>query len=55
MAISFCILAGLITSSSYILKVSKNPNYQHFLPHKDVAVSRLVQDIVVEMQILKSI
>ena len=48
MAISFfCILAGLITSSSYILKVSNNPNYQHFLPHKDVAVSRLVQDIVV--------
>ena len=48
MAISLCsILAGLITSSSYILKVSNNPNYQYLLPHKDVAVSRLVQDIVV--------
>ena len=43
----FIILAGLISSSSYILKVSNNPNSQHFLPHKDVAVSRLVQDIVV--------
>lgn len=37
---------GLFPSTSYILNISKNPNSLWLLPHKDVAVSRLVQDIV---------
>lgn len=37
---------GLISSVVYIWNVSKNPNHLYLLPHKDVAVSRLVQDIV---------
>ena len=37
---------GLFSSIKYIWTVSKNPNYFYLLPHKDVAVSRLVQDIV---------
>ena len=37
---------GLFGSIKYIWTVSKNPNYFYLLPHKDVAVSRLVQDIV---------
>lgn len=41
------IFLGLIPSVKYIWKVSRNPNYLYLLPHKDVAVSRLVQDIVV--------
>ncbi len=41
------ILPGLILSIVYLWKVSEDPNYVYFLPHKDVAVSRLVQDIVV--------
>lgn len=41
------ILLGLIPSISYLWRVSKNPNHLYLLPHKDVAVSRLVQDIVV--------
>lgn len=40
------ILLGLIPSISYINTVSKNPNHIYLLPHKDVAVSRLVQDVV---------
>ncbi|MEK7559633.1 MAG: hypothetical protein AAB521_04985 [Patescibacteria group bacterium] len=41
------ILFGLISSMSYLWNVSKNPNYLYLLPHKDVAVSRLIQDIVI--------
>jgi len=41
------LLLGLIPSISYLWNVSKSPNYLYLLPHKDVAVSRLVQDIVV--------
>lgn len=41
------VLLGLVPSIKYIWGVSKNPNYLYLLPHKDVAVSRLVQDIVV--------
>lgn len=41
------VFLGLIPSIAYIWRVSKDPNYLHLLPHKDVAVSRLVQDIVV--------
>ena len=37
---------GLIPSISYLWNISKNPNYLYLLPHKDVAISRLVQDIV---------
>lgn len=36
---------GLLPSIKYIWVVSKNPNYLYLLPHKDVAVSRFVQDI----------
>lgn len=41
------VLLGLLPSISYVWKASKDPNYLYFLPHKDVAVSRLAQDIVV--------
>ena len=41
------ILLGLIPSVDYILDAAKNPNYLYFLSHKDVAVSRMIQDIVV--------
>lgn len=40
------LLFGLIPSISYIWRVSQNPNYLYLLPHKDVAVSRLVQDVM---------
>lgn len=40
-----CILLGLIPSISYLYKVSSTPNYIWLLPHKDVAVSRIFQDI----------
>jgi hypothetical protein len=40
------IIWGLIPAISYINKVSKDSNYLYLLPHKDVAVSRVVQDIV---------
>jgi hypothetical protein len=42
-----CVVLGLLPSVEYIWRVSKDPNYLYLLPHKDVAVSRLVQDIVV--------
>lgn len=41
------VLLGLVPSIFYLWNVSKDPNYIYLLPHKDVAVSRLVQDIVV--------
>lgn len=37
---------GLFHSISYIHKVSSNPHHLYLLPHKDVAISRVVQDIV---------
>jgi hypothetical protein len=43
----FVVLAGLLPSIKYIWNVSKDPNYLYLLPHKDVAVSRMVQDIVI--------
>ncbi len=43
----FFFLLGLIPSVVYLWKVSINPHHIYLLPHKDVAVSRLVQDIVV--------
>lgn len=36
---------GLIPSMRYIWQISHNANSVYFLPHTDVAVSRLVQDI----------
>lgn len=42
-----CLFFGLIPSMAYLWKVSRDPNHIHLLPHKDVAVSRLIQDIVV--------
>lgn len=38
---------GLFPSIKYIFSISKNPNSLWLLPHKDVAISRLTQDIVV--------
>lgn len=46
-AISVIIGFGLFPSVKYILSISENPNSLRLLPHKDVAVSRLIQDIVV--------
>ena len=43
----FFVLLGLIPSVKYLWDVSKDPHHVYLLPHKDVAVSRLVQDIVV--------
>lgn len=40
------LLTGLVPSVIYLWKASKNPNFLYLLPHKDVAVSRLFQDIV---------
>jgi len=45
--VSAIILPGVISSILYISKVSNNPNHFYLLPHKDVAISRLIQDIVV--------
>lgn len=42
-----CLVLGLIPSIKYLWNVSKDPNYFWLLPHRDVAVSRLIQDIVV--------
>jgi hypothetical protein len=41
------VTAGIFSSINYLWNVSKDPNHLYLLPHKDVAVSRLVQDIVV--------
>lgn len=41
------VILGLYPSIVYINKISKDPNHFYLLPHKDVAVSRFVQDIVV--------
>ena len=38
---------GLFPSIKYIFSISENPNSLWLLPHKDVAISRLTQDIVV--------
>jgi len=38
--------AGLFPSVRYIWTISQDPNSLWLLPHKDVAISRLVQDIV---------
>jgi len=38
--------AGLFPSVRYIWTISQDPNSLWLLPHKDVAVSRLIQDIV---------
>jgi len=44
---AFIILAaGLFPSVRYIWTISQDPNSLWLLPHKDVAVSRLIQDIV---------
>lgn len=40
------LIAGLVPSARYLWKVSKNPNHFYLLPHKDVAVARVLQDIV---------
>lgn len=41
-----CVGVGLFSSVTYIWKVSKDSHYIYLLPHKDVSVSRLIQDIV---------
>lgn len=40
-----CLIFGLFSSIKYLWNVSINPNYFWLLPHRDVAVSRLIQDI----------
>ena len=47
MLIFMSVFIGLVSTSTYLWNVSKNPHAQYLLPHKDVAVSRLVQDIVI--------
>jgi hypothetical protein len=37
---------GVVPSIMYLFDVSKDPNYVYLLPHKDVAASRMIQDIV---------
>lgn len=44
---SLVVAIGLISSITYILAISADPHSQYLLPHKDVAVSRLLQDIVI--------
>jgi hypothetical protein len=41
------VFIGLVSTSTYLWNVSNNPHAEYLLPHKDVAVSRLVQDIVI--------
>lgn len=44
-AVAIVLAGGLVPSMSYIWHVSLDPNSVYLLPHADVAVSRLVQDI----------
>ena len=46
------VIFGVLTTCVFVWNMSKNPHAQYLLPHKDVAVSRLIQDIVAgkEMQ-----
>lgn len=43
--ICITIIFGYVPSVRYIYEIAQNPNGQYLLPHADVAVSRLVQDI----------
>jgi len=38
--------AGLLPSVAYLWGVSRDPHAEYLLPHRDVAVSRLIQDVV---------
>ena len=38
---------GFLSSTVYLWSISKDPNHIRLLPHNDVAVSRLIQDIVI--------
>ena len=40
------VAAGLLPSAAYLRGVSRDPHAEYFLPHRDVAVSRLIQDVV---------
>lgn len=40
------VIIGVFSTGMYVWNMSKNPHAQVLLPHADVAVSRLVQDIV---------
>ena len=40
------LLTGLIPSTSYLWGVSRDSHAQYLLPHRDVAVARLIQDVV---------
>ena len=44
-ALAPLIIFGLLSSISYLWKVSKDTHHFYLLPHKDVAVSRLMQDL----------
>jgi hypothetical protein len=41
------IAIGLVSSVRYITALTQDPNHLWLLPHKDIAVSRLIQDLVV--------
>lgn len=40
------VLAGVVPSGAYLWRVSTEPYYQYQLRHKDVAVSRIFQDVI---------
>ncbi len=40
------VAAGLVPAATYLWGVSRDTHAQYLLPHRDVAVSRLVQDVV---------
>lgn len=42
-----CLIFGLGSSIFYLWTVSRDPHHLWLLPHRDVAVSRIIQDIVV--------
>jgi hypothetical protein len=44
-AVTIVLACGLVPSVDYLWRISHNPNSVYLLPHADVAVSRLVQDI----------
>jgi len=45
MASVIILFGSLVPSASYLWQVSHDPNYVFLLPHRDVAVSRLIADI----------
>ncbi len=46
LAVLVIVTAGLVPSAEYLWRVSRDTDAQRLLPHRDVAVSRLIQDVV---------